>query len=224
MPTAATTRGRRSHGRSRRAPRNPPCRPRRPRGPAHLHRHALPAARSDPRRPAPPGADGRHLRLESGQLPGLGVRGGARHGPASAARRGHPFGAEARSSAGAGPGGSVADPHARRRPPSARPLRAGAGRRLRLWRSGLSPGEPVGRVDPGHALPRGAEPDRGGAGARLGSVFTTYHKPAEARVREILGIPPEVEIAVTIPLGFPARGFRPARRRPLDEVLHRDRW
>jgi nitroreductase len=58
----------------------------------------------------------------------------------------------------------------------------------------------------------------------LGSVFTTYHKPAEARVREILGIPSEVEIAVTIPLGFPARGFRPARRRPLEEVVHRDRW
>ena len=58
----------------------------------------------------------------------------------------------------------------------------------------------------------------------LGSVFTTYHKAAEPRVREILGIPSDVQIAVTIPLGFPARGFRPARRRPVGEVLHWDRW
>ena len=58
----------------------------------------------------------------------------------------------------------------------------------------------------------------------LGTVFTTFHKMAEGRVREILGIPPEVQIAVTIPLGFPARGFRPVKRRPVEEVLRWDRW
>jgi nitroreductase len=58
----------------------------------------------------------------------------------------------------------------------------------------------------------------------LGSVFTTFHKLAEAKVREILGLPPEVQIAVTIPLGFPARDFRPVKRKPVDEVVHWDRW
>lgn len=58
----------------------------------------------------------------------------------------------------------------------------------------------------------------------LGSVFTAYHKVAEPRVREILGIPDAVQIAVTIPLGFPARPFRPVKRRPLEEIVRWDRW
>jgi len=58
----------------------------------------------------------------------------------------------------------------------------------------------------------------------LGTVFTTFHKAAEPAVREILGIPSEVQIAVTIPLGYPARPFRPVKRKPVDEVVRWDRW
>ena len=58
----------------------------------------------------------------------------------------------------------------------------------------------------------------------LGATFTTWHLPSEAAVRELLGIPPEARIAVTIPIGWPARDFGPVRRRPLDEVVHWGRW
>jgi nitroreductase len=58
----------------------------------------------------------------------------------------------------------------------------------------------------------------------LGTVFTTFHGPAEKRVREILRVPDVVRIAVTIPMGWPARPFGPVARRPLGEVLHWNRW
>lgn len=58
----------------------------------------------------------------------------------------------------------------------------------------------------------------------LGSAFTNLHVHAEARVREILGIPNEVRIAATIPLGWPARPQGRARRRPVEDVLHWDTW
>lgn len=58
----------------------------------------------------------------------------------------------------------------------------------------------------------------------LGTVFTTFHRMAEPRVRAILGVPPEVQIAVTIPLGFPARPFRPVKRKPLEQVVHFETW
>ena len=38
------------------------------------------------------------------------------------------------------------------------------------------------------------------------------------------GIPEEVEICVTLPLGWPDRPFGTITRKPLEEVVHRDRW
>ena len=38
----------------------------------------------------------------------------------------------------------------------------------------------------------------------LGTTFTTLHRPAEPVVREVLGIPDDVKIAATIPIGWPA--------------------
>lgn len=58
----------------------------------------------------------------------------------------------------------------------------------------------------------------------LGSVFTTFHRVAEAAVRGILGLPEEVQIAVTIPMGFPARPFRPVKRKPIEEVVRYEHW
>jgi nitroreductase len=58
----------------------------------------------------------------------------------------------------------------------------------------------------------------------LGATFTTWHMPSEQAVRSLLGIPDDARIAVTIPVGWPARPFGPVRRRPVDEVVHRDRW
>ncbi len=58
----------------------------------------------------------------------------------------------------------------------------------------------------------------------LGTTFTTLHGVAEPTVREVLGIPDHVRIAATIPLGWPAGRFGPVNRRPLEEVVHRNRW
>jgi len=58
----------------------------------------------------------------------------------------------------------------------------------------------------------------------LGSVFTAYHALAEGKVRELLALPAPVRIAVTVPMGWPARAFGLVKRRPVDEVLHWDQW
>lgn len=58
----------------------------------------------------------------------------------------------------------------------------------------------------------------------LGAAFTTIHRFAEPDVREILAIPDDRYLAVTMPLGWPARPFGPLTRRPVDDVLHHDRW
>lgn len=61
-------------------------------------------------------------------------------------------------------------------------------------------------------------------GLGLGATFTTWHMPSEAAVRELLGIPAEARIAVTVPVGWPDRPFGPVRRRPLEDVVHWGRW
>jgi len=61
-------------------------------------------------------------------------------------------------------------------------------------------------------------------GLGLGATFTTWHMPSEAAVRELLGIPADARIAVTIPVGWPDRPFGPVRRKPLDEVVRWERW
>ena len=58
----------------------------------------------------------------------------------------------------------------------------------------------------------------------LGAVFTTLHFPAEPAVREVLAIPDDVRIAATIPVGWPAAKFGPVNRRPVADVIHRNRW
>jgi nitroreductase len=60
----------------------------------------------------------------------------------------------------------------------------------------------------------------------LGSVFTTYHLDFEREAAELLGIPFErVTQAGLIPLAHTVgTHFRPARRRPMAEVVHWDTW
>jgi nitroreductase len=60
----------------------------------------------------------------------------------------------------------------------------------------------------------------------LGSVFTTYHLDYEREVAELLGIPHDrVTQVALIPVAHTLGSqFRPAARRPLDEVVHLDRW
>lgn len=61
-------------------------------------------------------------------------------------------------------------------------------------------------------------------GLGLGATFTTWHMPSEAAVRELLAIPEDARIAVTVPVGWPAQPFGPVRRRPLETFVHYDRW
>jgi nitroreductase len=58
----------------------------------------------------------------------------------------------------------------------------------------------------------------------IGSCITTIHKFRDARVKELLGIPADVETAALIPLGYPLGTFGRPPRRPLREVAFADRW
>jgi nitroreductase len=59
----------------------------------------------------------------------------------------------------------------------------------------------------------------------IGTCWTSVHLRLEAEARELLGIPPHVTQAGLIVAGwYTGDSFRPAARRPLDEVVHRNRW
>ncbi|MBO3749900.1 nitroreductase family protein [Streptosporangiaceae bacterium NEAU-GS5] len=61
--------------------------------------------------------------------------------------------------------------------------------------------------------------------AGLATAWTSVHLDAEKEVAGILGLPPEVRQAALIPTAHPLGDrFRPARRRPVDQVLHIDEW
>ena len=63
-------------------------------------------------------------------------------------------------------------------------------------------------------------------GLGLGSVITSLHKRYENEIKELLGIPEDVETAALLPIGFPAEGARygPTRRAPVEEVTFYDWW
>jgi len=59
----------------------------------------------------------------------------------------------------------------------------------------------------------------------LGTAWTTLHMRYEREVAELLGLPDDVHQAALIPTAYYSGDtFRPARRQPLESVVHRDRW
>lgn len=58
----------------------------------------------------------------------------------------------------------------------------------------------------------------------LGGYLTTLLNGRQDVLQEILALPPEAMIGAIVPLGYPAGGYGPVRRRPLDEVLHWEQW
>ncbi len=58
----------------------------------------------------------------------------------------------------------------------------------------------------------------------IGSVPTTLGLVDRDAAREVLNLPDHILPMVLIPLGWPTGNFGPIRRRPLDEVLHWDRY
>jgi nitroreductase len=58
----------------------------------------------------------------------------------------------------------------------------------------------------------------------IGSCITTIHRFRDAQVKELLGIPAEIETAALIHLGYPLGKFGRPPRLPLSEVAFADRW
>ena len=58
----------------------------------------------------------------------------------------------------------------------------------------------------------------------IGSCITTIHRFRDPQVKELFGIPAEVETAALIPLGYPLGKFGRPPRRPVREVAFADRW
>ncbi len=60
----------------------------------------------------------------------------------------------------------------------------------------------------------------------VGSVPTTlaFIGSGREQAQQVLGLPDHIVPMVLIPLGWPTGNFGPIRRRPLDEVLHWDRY
>jgi nitroreductase len=61
-------------------------------------------------------------------------------------------------------------------------------------------------------------------GLGLGLAPTMLHTLADRPIRAIVDLPDTSVIGVTAALGWPARSFGPLTRRPMSEVVHRDRW
>lgn len=59
----------------------------------------------------------------------------------------------------------------------------------------------------------------------LGSAWTTLHLQYEKEIAELLGIPENVRQGVLLPVAYyTGDTFKPAKRQPLDTVLHVDGW
>jgi nitroreductase len=58
----------------------------------------------------------------------------------------------------------------------------------------------------------------------LGTTLTTVHKLAEDEVRDVLGIPDDVQTWAMIPVGHPTGKWGEPARRPVEEITYWDGW
>jgi len=59
----------------------------------------------------------------------------------------------------------------------------------------------------------------------LGTSLTTLHRGHQDELRELIGLPGDALTMALIPIGWPTRGrWAQPRRRPVEEIVHRDRW
>ncbi|MBX3082245.1 MAG: nitroreductase family protein [Anaerolineae bacterium] len=59
----------------------------------------------------------------------------------------------------------------------------------------------------------------------IGSCIANFHRPDEARA--ILGVPADHYVMGAISFGYPASDYKPSKmggRKPLDEVVHWEKW
>lgn len=58
----------------------------------------------------------------------------------------------------------------------------------------------------------------------IGATLTTTHYFFEDELKQKLGVPENMEIAALLPLGYPRGRFGKTTRKPVEQVLHWDRW
>ena len=58
----------------------------------------------------------------------------------------------------------------------------------------------------------------------LGTVLTTIHGFFEDEVKELLGLPANVDTYALLPIGYPINKHGPVKRRPINEVAYLDRF
>lgn len=58
----------------------------------------------------------------------------------------------------------------------------------------------------------------------LGTTLTTLHKLHEREVKELLGIPDDIETMALIPVGWPKGKFGSPQRLPVEKVVYWDSW
>lgn len=62
-------------------------------------------------------------------------------------------------------------------------------------------------------------------GLGIGSVLTTMGLAHEDKIKELLGVPDNVDLMATLPLGYPDKErYGSTTRRPVSEVTHWNRW
>ena len=63
-------------------------------------------------------------------------------------------------------------------------------------------------------------------GLGLGSVLTTFHKQYEHEIKDLLGIPDDVETAALLPVGYldNRAQYGPTHRSPVEEVTYWEHW
>lgn len=57
-----------------------------------------------------------------------------------------------------------------------------------------------------------------------GGVMSTWHLPVVDELARLLGLPDEVDVVATIPIGRPVGGHGPVRRLPLGDLVYENSW
>ena len=84
---------------------------------------------------------------------------------------------------------------------------------------------PAGKgADPGSVFPGVQNLFLAARALGLGTTLTTVHQLKEDDVRDVLGIPADVQMFAMIPVGYPLGRWGEAQRRPIEEIAYWDGW
>jgi len=84
---------------------------------------------------------------------------------------------------------------------------------------------PAGQgADPGSVFPGVQNLFLAARALGLGTTLTTVHFLKEAEVREVLGLPDDVQTFAMIPVGYPLGKWGEPKRRPIEDITYWDTW